>query len=167
MKIKVSQILGLFSRIMRKFEDFFVKIHEESVEKSLPEFSTVEKVMLPIDVELEEELEETSKKLEKKKSNNPLVSYFLEEEGYAINDNDKDWESALKFVKGGNVPSSVSVKKKSTPKKDGNNNDENDGKKDASTPRTPRSGDKKRNQKKDKKSSSSSKNSSTKKRKFK
>ncbi|GFQ81189.1 RNA cytidine acetyltransferase [Trichonephila clavata] len=86
------QIHGLLNRTIKKLTSRLYAVIEKSVE------STIEKreiVMEPLAQDLNEELEEAAKKIQKKQKQDALKLKDLDVSQYAVKGSEEDWEKAL------------------------------------------------------------------------
>ena len=68
MDLPVSQIMGLYNRMIRKFVQLFTKLQEEAVDKVLPTSSLSSVEIEPLKKGMEEELEIAGKEVIKKQT---------------------------------------------------------------------------------------------------
>ena len=118
LSLPVSQILGLFSRTIIKISKYLKQIEEKAVEKtiSLPNPESVlgdKKSLLPIEEDLDEELEEAAEGIEKAEKKQ-FKTLSKEMAKYSIKGSHEDWNKAL-LTK----PKSLWRVKKLKPREDG------------------------------------------------
>ena len=68
MDLPVSQIMGLYNRMIRKFVQLFTKLQEKAVDKVLPTSSLASVEIEPLKKGMEEELEIAGKEVIKKQT---------------------------------------------------------------------------------------------------
>ena len=102
-----SQILGLFTRVIKKFSNYLKAIEEKAIEESLPELKLInDNEMRPIGQTLDEELTEAAQ-LVKKAEKKQLKQLSKDLTQYAIKGSEDDWDSALK----GSQKTLISIKR--------------------------------------------------------
>ena len=102
-----SQVLGLFSRSIKKFSNYLKNIEEKAIEKTLPEIKAIDDNMLrPISQTLDEELSEAAAQV-KKAEQKQFKQLSKDLTQYAIKGSEDDWDNALK----GSKKTLVSIKR--------------------------------------------------------
>ncbi|XP_054168892.1 RNA cytidine acetyltransferase-like [Oppia nitens] len=94
-----GQVLGLFSRVIKKFANYLKAIEEKSIEKTLTNIKSFDENKLrPISQTLDDELEEAAQVVQRseKKQFKELSKDLAQ---YAIKGSEDDWDSALKGSK--------------------------------------------------------------------
>ena len=101
LQLPVSQLLGLFSRVVRKVVKNFNEILESAVESEMTKGKEI--VMEPLAKDLSEELEEVAEEIKEKQKENTEILKSMDLSQYAITGKDDDWKEALK----GNEPAKM------------------------------------------------------------
>lgn len=105
-ELPVSQLMGLFNRIIRKFVQLFNRILEKSVEEQM--VATKEIVMEPTLRSLSEDLEEAAREFQDKHNQETAKLKGMDLTQYIIRGEDEEWNDVLK--KAGQNTSIISVK---------------------------------------------------------
>ncbi|XP_078540379.1 RNA cytidine acetyltransferase isoform X1 [Lissotriton helveticus] len=105
-ELPVSQLMGLFNRIIRKFVQLFNRILEKSVEAQM--VATKEIVMEPTLRSLNEDLEEAAREFQDKHNQETAKLKGMDLTQYMIRGEDEEWNDVLK--KAGQNTSIISVK---------------------------------------------------------
>ncbi|KAJ1182261.1 hypothetical protein NDU88_007454 [Pleurodeles waltl] len=105
-ELPVSQLMGLFNRIIRKVVQLFNRILEKSVEEQM--VATKEIVMEPTLRSLNEDLEEAAREFQEKHNQETAKLKGMDLSQYIIRGEDEEWNDVLK--KTGQNTSIVSVK---------------------------------------------------------
>jgi N-acetyltransferase 10 len=102
-----SQVLGLFSRSIKKFATYLRGIKEKAIEETLSNVKSIgENRMRPINQSLDDELEEAAKVI-KKAENKEFKQLSKDLSQYAIKGSEDDWDNALK----GSQKTLISIKR--------------------------------------------------------
>lgn len=97
LQLPVGQLLGLFSRIIRKVAKFFNEILESAVESEMAKNKEV--IMEPLAKGLNEELNEVAQEMKEKQKEKAEKLKAMDLSQYAITGKDEDWDTALKSKK--------------------------------------------------------------------
>lgn len=105
-ELPVSQLMGLFNRIIRKFVQLFNRILEKSVEEQMVATKAI--VMEPTLRSLSEDLEEAAREFQDKHNQETAKLKGMDLTQYIIRGEDEEWNDVLK--KAGQNTSIISVK---------------------------------------------------------
>ncbi|XP_028411491.1 RNA cytidine acetyltransferase-like isoform X2 [Dendronephthya gigantea] len=94
LQLPVSQLLGLFSRVIRKVVKNFNEILESAVESEMTKEKEI--IMEPLAKDLNEELEEIAEEIKEKQKEKTEMLKSMDLSQYAIAGKDNDWNEALK-----------------------------------------------------------------------
>jgi N-acetyltransferase 10 len=101
-----TQTLGLFSRVVKKFSNYFRSIEEKSIEKTLVEVRPLgDREMRPMSESLDDELTEAAKEVQKS-AHKEFKELSKDLSQFAIKGSEDDWDSALK----GTAKTLISIK---------------------------------------------------------
>lgn len=122
--LPVSQLLGLYNRILRKVVQYFNRIVEESVESTMVKPTQV--VMEPVKNTLDEELDDVSSSVMDKADKSSVTLEGMDLSQYAIKGTEEEWDSAMSIGKKSISIKSTKVKRPFS----GIQNENDDGKKE-------------------------------------
>nr|XP_032804968.1 RNA cytidine acetyltransferase [Petromyzon marinus]XP_032804969.1 RNA cytidine acetyltransferase [Petromyzon marinus]XP_032804970.1 RNA cytidine acetyltransferase [Petromyzon marinus] len=114
--LPVSQLMGLFNRIMRKAVQVFTAIQETAIEEQMTKVKEV--VMEPTVKSLAEDLEDAAKEFAEKHKKDLVQIKDMNLTEYVIRGDDKEWNEALKKVGPSASVVSITGEKRKSAEKD-------------------------------------------------